>query len=219
MQKTEQRALSRSQARLLYEVCRLSRSLGRRPTHAEIGREIGLSSNAVWHCFKQLKELGYIKEKPHSNDWCIVKWVDDIPEGYHVPVVGDICNGFPILYHKSDFGKTWLPASEVLTGATAQDYFAFRVKQDRSDGLPFRATNGKLLIFRRNKLPQKGAIVLATLNRHIGLFKLSPSPTTQQLILKKGTGEQSSVPLRSNDYLAVMGILLMPFSESRMQIL
>ena len=183
MQKTEQRALSRSQARLLYEVCRLSRSLGRRPTHAEIGREIGLSSNAVWHCFKQLKELGYIKEKPHSNDWCIVKWVDDIPEGYHVPVVGDICNGFPILYHKSDFGKTWL------------------------------------LIFRRNKLPQKGAIVLATLNRHIGLFKLSPSPTTQQLILKKGTGEQSSVPLRSNDYLAVMGILLMPFSESRMQIL
>ena len=207
--------LTERQSRLHYEICAYVRTHQKRPTMAEIGERMNLSSNTVCYGIKRLKSLGYIKGIPHSQEWEIVKWYDEL-NGRETEIVGILYDDVPILYRNTSIGKTWLPLRESNL-PVAENLFALRLAHRRDTDYQFKASVGDLLVFQRHRKLYPGSWVLAYLNGRIGLFQYSPSQT--QTILKQGKDEQNRIPLRSTDEFNVIGALLMPFDKSRMRLL
>ena len=209
-------SLSEKQSRLHNEICEFVRANHRCPTLAELGKRLHVSANAVWYTFQKLRELGYIEGEPHAHSWKVIKWLGE-ENGCYINILGDVYDGLPIIYKNASLGKVWLPLQESMIQGALSDLFALRIKHQAYNSLPLKSSPGNLLVFQRHKLLRSGHVILAALNRQFGLFKFSTSQT--QTTLQQGMDEQSRILLQTNDELHVFGVLLMPFNNSRMQLL
>ncbi|HET7387527.1 MAG TPA: transcriptional repressor LexA [Nocardioidaceae bacterium] len=138
------------------------------PSMREIGERVGLtSSSSVSHQLRMLEEKGFIKRDPnrpramtvfHPEEIDETGIGDALPEATHVPLVGRIAAGVPILAEEQVEEVFPLPKSLVGEGTL----FLLEVSGDSM--IDAAICNGDYVVVRKEQTAENGDIVAALLD-------------------------------------------------------
>lgn len=149
------------------------------PAIREIGAAVDLRSTSTVHShLTKLEQKGYIKRDPTKNR--AIEIVDDtqtdlpVHRIVHVPVVGDVAAGSPILAVENIEDTYPLPVSMAENG----DLFMLRIQGDSM--IEAGILQDDLVIVRKQNTARNGEIIVAM---------LEDSATVKRFFLKDGTVE------------------------------
>lgn len=156
------------------------------PTVREIERELGyLSPSSAQYVVNKLIELGYIERDPNRRRTIRLKSADT--KAYHVPLVGTVTAGKPILAVESV--EDYIPVPVKNKG---KNMFALRIKGDSMVNAGI--LDGDLVVVEQTPVAQNGEIVVALIDdeatvkrfyKENGWFRLQPENESYEPIIAK----------------------------------
>ena len=154
------------------------------PTVREVERELGYRSpSSAQYVLNQLEELGYIERDPLMKRTIRLKGRDT--KAYHVPLVGTVTAGKPILAVESI--EDYIPVPVKNKG---KNMFALSVKGDSM--INAGILNGDIVIVEQTPVAQNGEIVVALIEdeatvkrfyKENGHFRLQPENDSYEPII------------------------------------
>lgn len=153
--------LTKRQRAILEFLKRTQEERGYPPSVREIGEAVGLHSPSSVHAqLSTLADRGYLKKDPTRPRAIVVRIdADGIPVGaapvQHVPLVGQIAAGAPVLAAENIEETLPLPAAMVGSGTL----FALRVKGDSM--IDAGIHDGDVVVVRQQPVADDGEIVAA----------------------------------------------------------
>ncbi|MFR5875546.1 MAG: transcriptional repressor LexA [Eubacterium sp.] len=145
------------------------------PSVREIGAAVGLkSTSSVQYNLNALEQLGYIKRDPNLKR--TIRISNQGSKTYHVPLIGTVTAGQPILAVQSI--EDYIP---IPINSKGRDLFALRVKGDSM--INAAILDGDIVVIDKTPVAQNGDIVVAlveeeaTVKRFFkedGHFRLQP---------------------------------------------
>lgn len=154
------------------------------PTVREIESELGYRSpSSAQYVLNQLEELGYIERDPLMKRTIRLKGRDT--KAYHVPLVGTVTAGKPILAVESI--EDYIPVPVKNKG---KNMFALSVKGDSM--INAGILNGDIVIVEQTPVAQNGEIVVALIGdeatvkrfyKENGHFRLQPENDSYEPII------------------------------------
>lgn len=162
------------------------------PSVRDIQQALGIKSTSTVHAYLQrLEEKGYIRKTDRKSRSLQVS--DPTPtqrDVAHVPIVGVVAAGTPILAAENIEGYIDLPLTR--RSLRSSDLFALRVRGESMIGVGI--LDGDIIIVRKENVAENGEIVVAlvgdeatvkTYYRENGHFRLQPeNPTMAPIIVE-----------------------------------
>lgn len=158
---------------------------GTPPSVREIGKAIGLNSpSSVQYHIDTLIDAGYL-EKGNANQKRTLRIAKKGKTAYHVPLIGTVTAGKPILAVESI--EDYIPVS---LGSSKKELFALRVRGDSM--INAAICNGDIVIVERTPIAENGDIIVALIDdeatvkrffKEDGHFRLQPENDNYEPII------------------------------------
>jgi repressor LexA len=179
--RTERAALTDQQQKVLACIRDHTRARGFPPSVREIGEAVGLSSSSTVHGHLQrLEDKGYIRRDPTKPR--ALEVVGDERPGrptWHVPVLGRVAAGLPILAQQNI--EEFMPLPQGFVRADPEELFFLQVKGDSM--VLAGILDGDHILVRRQSTARNGEIAVVLVDgeatckrfyREQGRFRLKP---------------------------------------------
>lgn len=177
----------------LYEfIIEFSNTYSYPPTVRDIQQGLNIKSTSTVHSYiERLKEKGYLNHSDRKSR--SIRAVDPTPakrDVAHIPIVGTVAAGVPILAAQNIEDYIDLPLTR--RSLRSSDLFALRVKGESMIGVGIM--DGDIIVVRKENVAQNGEIVVAlvgdeatvkTYYKENGHFRLQPeNPTMAPIIVE-----------------------------------
>lgn len=141
----------------IYEYLKERAQAGIPPTVREIGTAVGLkSTSSVQANLNALEEAGYISRSPlHKRSIKVEGTCDNIT---HVPILGDVAAGVPILANENVEG--YIPYS----GRVSRDKPLFALNINGESMINAGIMNGDIVVVEKTSVARNGEIVVAMID-------------------------------------------------------
>lgn len=157
---------------------------GLAPSVREIGEAVGLkSTSSVQYNLNALEQAGYIQRDPNLKR--TIRISNQGTKTYHVPLVGTVTAGQPILALQSI--EDYIP---VPVNSKGRDLFALRIKGDSM--INAAILDGDIVVVDKTPVAQNGDIVVALIDdeatvkrfyKENGHFRLQPENNNYEPII------------------------------------
>ncbi|MGN0529021.1 MAG: transcriptional repressor LexA [Eubacterium sp.] len=154
------------------------------PSVREIGKAVGLkSTSTVQYNLNALEEAGYIERDPNLKR--TIRITNQSSKAYHVPLVGTVTAGVPILAVESIEDYITVPVS-----GRGKQLFALRVRGDSM--INAAILSGDIVIVESTPVAENGEIVVAMIDdeatvkrfyKENGHFRLQPENDAYEPII------------------------------------
>jgi len=142
--------------KLVFDVLKEKLQTGVPPSFREICASTGIkSTSTIYQILEQLEEKGYISRDAKCSRAIRIEGQQNVQ---HIPLVGKVTAGLPILAHEQI--EDYLPVSASM--ARGKDLFALRVTGDSMIGAGI--FDGDIVISEKTNLARDGEIVIAMLD-------------------------------------------------------